>query len=103
MELDDLKNTWQAYLRQEKEHVQSLSEHLNKKNMNVSNTLSKLSSTTLYWWKLTRNAILLLFACLVLNLLLFFIFPERFQNLENALPVFWHGSLIRTRYLVGLL
>lgn len=88
MELDDLKNTWQAYLRQEKEHSQPLSEHLNEKKMNVSNTLSKLSSTTIYWWKFTKNVIILLFTCLLFNLMLFFIFPERFQNLEHALPVF---------------
>ncbi len=88
MELDDLKNAWQDYLTQEKETSQPISEHLNKKNMNVADTLSKLSSTTIYWWKFTRNVIILLFACLMLNVLLFFIFPERFQNLENALPVF---------------
>lgn len=88
MELDDLKDSWQAYLRQEKKHEQTISEHLNEKKMNVSNTLSKLSSTTLYWWKFTKNVIILLFACLLLNIILFFIFPERFQNLEHALPVF---------------
>ncbi|WPP53020.1 hypothetical protein [Catalinimonas niigatensis] len=88
MELDDLKNTWQAYISQDQEHAQPLSEHLNKNKMNVSNTLSKLSSTTLYWWKFTKNVIILLFACLIFNVVLFFIFPERFQNLEHALPVF---------------
>ncbi|MEK6477509.1 hypothetical protein WJR50_08240 [Catalinimonas sp. 4WD22] len=88
MELDDLRNTWQAHLSQEKEHARPLSEHFNEKNMNVSNALSKLSSTTLYWWKLTKVSIILLFACLLLNVVLFFIFPERFQNLEHALPVF---------------
>ncbi len=88
MELDDLKNVWQNYLNEEKVDINNLLEPKHTHAMNVSDVLSKLSKTTIYRWKFTKNVIIILFSLLVMNISFFVLFPGKFQNLENALPVF---------------
>ncbi len=98
MELDEFKTTWNKYLedeRKEKPH----SDHVNTITMKISNTVNKLNENTIYWWKFTRNVMILLFIMLAANISFFILFPEKFQNLENALPVF--GVL--AFYAIGVL
>ncbi len=56
--------------------------------MNTNNLVGKLNITTLYWWKLTRNTFTFLILVLLINIAMFFLFPSKFQNLQNALPVY---------------
>ncbi len=98
MELDEFKTSWNKYLEDERKDKPP-SEYLNTITMKMSNTLNKLNENTHYWWKFTRNVMILLFAMLAANISFFILFPEKFQNLNNALPVF--GVL--TIYALGIL
>lgn len=98
MELDELKTTWKKYLEMER-NERPPSEYVNMITMKISNTLNELNENTIYWWKFTRNVMILLFILLVTNISFFIFFPEKFQNLENALPVF--GVL--AFYAIGIL
>lgn len=98
MEIDEFKTTWNKYL--EDERKESLhSDYVNMITMKISNTVNKLNENTIYWWKFTRNVMILLFIMLAANISFFILFPDKFQNLENALPVFGVLAL----YAVGVL
>jgi hypothetical protein len=98
MELDEFKTSWNKYLEDEGKNY-SPSEHLNTITMKMSTTLNKLNDNTHHWWKFTRNVMILLFIILAANISFFILFPEKFQNLNNALPVF--GVL--AFYAIGIL
>ena len=88
MELKDFKQMWNQELEKENRVITNKSEILNNILMNTNSLIGKLNSKTLYWWKLTRNTFTLLMLVVLLNIGMFFLFPDKFQNLQNALPVF---------------
>jgi len=88
MELKDFKQIWNEELENESRVIINTSGMQNDILMNTNSLLGKLNRTTLYWWKLTRNTFTLLILVLLLNIAMFFLFPNKFQNLRNALPVY---------------
>jgi hypothetical protein len=88
MELKEFKKIWNQELEKENSTTINTSEILNAILMNANSLMGKLNSTTLYWWKLARNTFTLLILVLLLNIGMFFLFPHKFQNLQNALPVY---------------
>ncbi|HOX81566.1 MAG TPA: hypothetical protein PLJ60_00150 [Chryseolinea sp.] len=87
MELDEFKTSWNKYLEEER-NTKPTSDHINTITMKISTTLETINEKTIYWWKFARNIMILLFIMLAANISFFILFPEKFQNLENALPVF---------------
>ena len=88
MELKDFKQLWNREPEKENRVITNTSEILNNILMNTNSLIGKLNTKTLYWWKLTRNTFTLLMLVVLLNIAMFFLFPDKFQNLQKALPVF---------------
>jgi len=88
MELKEFKQIWNQELEKENSTPINTSEILNDILMNTNSLMGKLNSTTLYWWKLTRNTFTLLILIILISIGMFFLFPNKFQNLQNALPVY---------------
>lgn len=98
MELDEFKLSWNKHLEDELKG-KTITKPLAKMSMKLSDTLNKLNDNSLFWWRLTKNAITLLFMMLVIVICCFIFLPEKFQNIKNALPVFGVIAL----YGLGLL
>ena len=88
MDLKEFKQAWNQEFEKEKKLTINTSGILNDIQMNTNSLIGKLNCKTLYWWKLTRNTYTLLIWVLVINMGMFFLFPDKFQNLQNALPVY---------------
>lgn len=88
MELDDFKKKWKAQVDNEfKTHI-SISKKIKDLTMNTTGTLAELTHTNTHWWKTIKTTMILLLSILGINLLLYFIVPEKFQHIENAFPYF---------------
>jgi len=88
MELDDFKKDWKSYIENEFKNSPIISEKTKDITMNTADTLTELTNKNTHWWKTIKATMALLLIILGINLLMYFIFPEKFQHIENAFPYF---------------
>jgi len=87
MEIDEFRNIWKEVM--EREVLASKTDQTKiAHTMKANDTLTLMTEKTIRRWKFTRNAIILLFISIGTGLCGFIFYPEKFQNIEKALPVY---------------